>query len=93
MITNPARRKFIKVLSIALASIPIVVVSKHAGATTNQVLRTKLKYRDTPLGDKYCSNCMAFKPGKTENDLGKCANIPGDDEISPIGYCTDWYTL
>lgn len=93
MITNPFRRKLLKIFSIALVSAPIVVVSKQARATTNQVLRAKLKYQNAPLGDKSCSNCMAFQPGKTESELGKCSIISDDDEISPNGYCTGWYTL
>ena len=93
MTPNPTRRKLLKVFSIALASAPLLVTSQHAGATTNQELRTKLKYQDSPLGDKSCSTCMAFQPGKSEYDLGKCSSIPGDDEISPNGYCTAWYTL
>ena len=31
-----------------------------------------------------------FVPGKTPKDRGGCTFIPGDDELSPNGYCVAW---
>ncbi len=93
MIANLTRRKLLRTFGIALAAVPVIAVSQRAQASTNPDLRAKLKYQDTPLGDQSCANCLAFQPGKTDKDPGKCKVIPGDDEISPRGYCTGWYTM
>ena len=93
MTTNPSRRRLLKIAGIALASAPLIIASRSVSATTNPEIRTKLKYEDTPLGDQSCANCMAFIPGKTDKAPGKCQLIKGDDEISPNGYCTAWYTM
>lgn len=93
MSTDPSRRKLLRFAGLALASIPVVLVSHQARATTNPTKRTALKYQDTPFGDKSCATCLAFQAGKTDRAPGKCSTIPGDDEISPNGYCTAWYTL
>ena len=90
---NQSRRRVFKVVSIALAAVPLALVTRCANAATNPDIRAKLKYQDTPLGDQSCANCLAFVPGKTEKNPGKCPLIPGDDDISPNGYCTGWYTM
>jgi hypothetical protein len=53
-------------------------------------MRTSMKYQDKPNGDKSCSGCMQFVPGKTAKDLGGCKIFTGDTEISPKGYCVAW---
>jgi hypothetical protein len=53
-------------------------------------MRASLKYQDKPEGDKQCSNCAHFVPGKNSQDLGGCKLMPGDTEISPNGHCTGW---
>ncbi len=92
MNTNLTRRKVLKAGS-ALILLPLLVVTRKAGATTNATLRSELKYQDHPKDDMSCSTCLEFIPGKTDKDLGKCKVIPGDDEISPNGYCTKWNTM
>lgn len=84
------RRSFLKIGGTALAAIPVIMLTGSANATTNAGLRTALKYQAKPEGDKSCSTCMQFVPGKTPNELGGCKIIPGDTEISPQGYCTAW---
>ncbi len=87
------RRKLLKNVGVALAAIPIVVVSRFASAATNAAIRTQLKYQAKPENGNSCASCLEFIPGKTEHDLGGCKVIPDDDEISPDGYCTAWNTM
>lgn len=87
------RREFLKTASFTLALIPIVTFSRHSEAATNSKLRTELKYQDLPKDGYSCTACLEFIAGKTEKDLGKCKIIPGDDEISPNGYCTKFNTM
>ena len=82
---NSSRRNLLK-----LGAIAIVVAPMTALAAKNVPLRTAMKYKDSPEGDKQCSNCLQFVPGKTPNDLGGCKVFAGDTEISPKGYCTAW---
>lgn len=84
------RRQFLKLGGAALAVLPIVSFTGNAGAATNAAMRTSLKYKDTPEGDKNCTNCLHFVPGKTPTDKGGCKLIAGDTEIAPKGYCTAW---
>jgi hypothetical protein len=61
-----------------------------AFAAKNDAMRTAMKYKDTPDGDKKCSGCMHFVPGKSPTDLGGCKLFPGDTEVTPNGSCTAW---
>ena len=86
-----SRRSFLKFGGTALAAIPVIMIaSGRSEAATNATMRTALKYQAKPEGDKSCSGCMQFVPGKTPKDLGGCNIMPGDSEISPQGYCTAW---
>ena len=82
---NQSRRNLLKLGSIAVVMLPMA-----AYAAKNDALRTAMKYKDTPEGDKNCSNCLQFVPGKTAKDLGGCKIFAGDTEVSPTGYCTAW---
>ncbi len=84
------RRSFLKISSSALAIIPILAFSSRSEAATNAGLRAALKYQAKPEGEKSCSVCMQFSPGKTPKDLGGCKIMVGDTEISPQGYCMGW---
>lgn len=86
---NDKRRQLLKACA-ALAVIPVIGVPGEAMAAKNAAMRTSLKYQDQPMGDKECSNCMQFVPGKTPTALGGCKLYPGDTEISPKGYCVAW---
>jgi hypothetical protein len=79
------RRNMMKMAGAALALIPVV-----AFAAKNDAMRTSTKYKDTPEGDKKCSNCAQFVAGKTDKDLGGCKIYPGDTEVSPNGHCIAW---
>jgi hypothetical protein len=87
---NMPRRQFMKISGVALAMIPVMVVSGRADAATNVALRASLKYQGKPEGDKSCSNCMQFVPGASAKALGGCKIMAGDTEISPQGYCIAW---
>ena len=84
------RREFLKIGGAVVAVIPLLAVSNWAGAATNAAMRASLKYQTKPEGDKSCSNCVQFVPGKTAKALGGCKAIAGDTEISPQGYCIAW---
>ncbi len=93
MSTDLTRRRFLKAGGLGLVSISLAAMTRQAGATTNPVVRAQLKYQDTPKDDMRCSTCLEFIPGKSDKDSGRCRVIPGDDEISPDGYCTKWNTM
>jgi hypothetical protein len=82
---DQSRRKMLKLGGAALAMIPVV-----AFAAKNDAMRTSMKYKDTPEGDKSCANCVQFVPGKAPAGKGGCKIIPGDTEVSPKGYCVAW---
>lgn len=82
---NISRRNMIKLGAAALAMIPVVAL-----AAKNDAMRTSMKYKDTPEGDKSCAGCVQFVPGKSATDLGGCKIFPGDTEVSPKGYCAAW---
>ena len=82
---NQSRRNMLKFGGMAVALIPVAAL-----AAKNEPLRTSMKYKDTPEGDKDCSNCIQWVPGKTPKDLGGCKIFPGDTEVNPKGYCVAW---
>ena len=82
---NPSRRNMLKIGGMALAMIPVVAI-----AAKNDSMRSTMKYKDSPEGDKKCANCGLFVPGATPTALGGCTVFPGDTEISPEGYCAPW---
>ena len=82
------RRTALKQISMALAGIPLIVVTGNAFAEKNAALRTALKYQDMPKDGKECVTCTQFVPGKTPKDKGGCKIMPGDTEIAPKGWCT-----
>ena len=90
MIKNPLRRKLLKDAGMVVMILPF---ARFACASRNASLRSQFQYQETPLSGKSCSSCLEFLPGKAERDPGGCKRIPGDDEISPDGYCTLWNTL
>ncbi|MBK9021949.1 MAG: high-potential iron-sulfur protein [Sulfuritalea sp.] len=82
---DQSRRKMLKLGGAALAMIPVV-----AFAAKNDAMRTSMKYKDSPEGDKSCATCVQFVPGKAPADKGGCKIFPGDTEVSPKGYCVAW---
>jgi len=87
---NATRRQFIKLSGMALSVIPLMLIADKSGAATNAGMRSAMKYQDAPNGDKQCSGCAQFVPGKTPTSLGGCNMFPGDTEIAPKGYCLGW---
>lgn len=82
---NQSRRNLLKAGGIAVAMLPLA-----AFAAKNDAMRTSMKYKDSPEGDKQCSNCVQFVPGKSATDLGGCKIFPGDTEVAPKAYCVAW---
>lgn len=82
---NPSRRSMLKLGGMSLAMIPIVAL-----AAKNDGIRSSMKYKDAPEGDKKCANCNLFVPGASPTDLGGCKVFANDTEISPNGYCMAW---
>lgn len=82
---NSTRRRLFAAGGAALALIPVVSL-----AAKNDSMRAAMKYKDTPEGDKDCSNCIQFVPGNSPTALGGCKIFPGDTEVSPKGYCAAW---
>ncbi|NMG42805.1 hypothetical protein GPA22_03520 [Aromatoleum toluvorans] len=82
---NPSRRSMLKLGGMSLAMIPIVAL-----AGKNDGIRSSMKYKDAPEGDKKCANCNLFVPGASATDPGGCKVFPNDTEISPNGYCMAW---
>jgi len=82
---DQSRRNMLKLGGAALAMIPVVAL-----AAKNDAMRASMKYKDSPEGDKSCSGCVQFVPGKAATDMGGCKIFPGDTEVSPKGYCVAW---
>lgn len=82
---DQSRRNMLKLGGVALAMIPVVAL-----AAKNDAMRSAMKYKDSPEGEKNCSNCVQFVPGKSPTDMGGCKIFPGDTEVSPKGYCVAW---
>ncbi len=80
-----SRRTLLKgaaaVTGVALAS----AFTGRAFAATVKSTKAVAKYQDTPNGDKKCSNCNLFIPGKTSTGDGTCQVVEGS--ISPEAYC------
>lgn len=82
---NYSRRNMIKLGAAALAMIPVVAL-----AAKNDSMRSTMKYKDAPEGDKQCATCVQFVPGASATAPGGCKIFPGDTEVSPKGYCVAW---
>jgi hypothetical protein len=65
-------------MALASAFVGKVFAAKSTKAASN--------YQDKPNGDKKCSNCSFFFPGKTSTSDGTCQVVEGS--ISPEAYCT-----
>lgn len=76
---NNMRRRIFGLGAAALAMIPVVAL-----AAKNDTMRSSMKYKDSPEGDKSCANCTQFV------SPNGCKIFPGDTEISPKGYCVAW---
>jgi len=93
MPTNPTRRALIKSASATLAALPLLFVARSSWARTDPAGRTRLQYQSMPKDTMNCSSCLEFLPGADSQAPGGCKLLPGDDEISPQGYCTAWNTM
>ncbi len=70
----------------AAAVTGVALASAFAGkAFAEKTSKAVAKYQSTPNGDKKCSNCSFFIPGKTSTADGTCQVVEGS--ISPDAYC------
>lgn len=70
----------------AAAATCVALASAFAGkAFAEKSSKAVAKYQDKPNGDKKCSNCNLFIPGKTSTGDGTCQVVEGS--ISPEAYC------
>lgn len=88
-----SRRAWLRAAGMLLAAVPLDAVLRSAGAATNAQLRAQLRYQDGPKDGQRCAACLEYIPGKDGQARGGCKLIPGDDGISPDGWCTAFNTL
>jgi len=88
--TSPSRRSCLVKLVQVASLVPLASLTINASAAKNDGLRKALTYQDTPKDGKQCSTCIQFVPGKTPAGKGGCKIMPGDDEISPTGWCSGY---
>lgn len=67
----------------AIAATPLLRVPTAEAA--GKASKASLQYQDKPNGDKECSKCLNFIPGKSPTANGSCKVVAG--VISPHGYC------
>lgn len=77
-----SRRGFLKGAAMLAA---ISVVALRAPLAEAGVPKAAMQYQDHPNGNKQCSKCIQFVPGKTSTADGTCKIVDGT--ISPHGYC------
>jgi len=88
-----SRRAWLRAAGTVLAAVPLCAGVRSARAATNAQLRAQLRYQDDPKDGLRCAACLEFIPGPDAQARGGCKVIPGDDEISPDGWCTAFNTL
>ena len=86
--TSPSRRSCLVKLVQVASLVPLASFTIDASAAKNDALRKSLMYQDAPKDGKQCSTCLQFVPGKSPAGKGGCKIMPGDDEISPTGWCS-----
>ena len=90
---DPARRRLITTAGTTLVALPLMFVAHSSWAKTDAAGRARLQYQASPKDAMNCASCLEFLPGANSQAPGGCKLLPGDDEISPTGYCTAWNTL
>jgi len=93
MNANQKRRQLCKSAGMVFMMLPILSVCTSARANTNPALREKLNYQGKPKNGNSCTSCLEFVPVSSDQKMGTCKVIPGDDEISADGYCDAWNTM
>ncbi len=78
-----SRRSLLKgaAMLAGAAAVPGLMVSKQALAA--KAPKAAMQYRDHPNGNKECSICMQFIPGKNPKANGTCKVVAGS--IRPPG--------
>jgi len=90
----PTRRRFLhRAGRTGLLALPLLWLSPPGWTATNAALRAQFKYQDSPVDGKSCTSCLEFVAGATAEARGRCKLMPGDDEIAPNGYCSQWNSM
>jgi hypothetical protein len=93
MPVNTKRRELLMRAAQSMALLPFLATMRQASGATNAAVRAQLQYQNTPKENKNCRSCLEFLSNQIDDNLGGCAIIPGDNEISPNGYCLKWNTI
>ena len=80
---NMTRRE--SIAGIVLLPSLVGLLAAETTAVQAKGSQAQFKYQKTPNGNKMCSNCTFFIPGKTADANGTCKIVDGD--IAPKGYC------
>ena len=78
-----SRRSFVKGVVLLAGATTSMLAFGQAKAT-----KAAMQYQEKPNGNKQCSNCLQFVPGKKPKDNGTCKIVDGS--ISPNAYCMAW---
>ncbi len=74
--------------AVVMAGVAVASAFTGKAARAAKQSKASVKYQDTPNGDKQCSTCTFFIPGKTPKANGTCKLVEGS--ISPQGYCIEY---
>ncbi len=81
-----SRRNMLKSVAIMAGTAAVAGLAGHQTAhAASKLPKSAVKYQDKPNGDKQCSKCVQFIPGKSASADGTCKVVEGT--ISPHGYC------
>jgi len=82
---NTLSRRSLLRRAVAIAVLAIPLSLRPDGVLAAKVSKDAVGYRDSPEGERMCSNCVHFVPGEPS---GSCKVVAGD--IDPEGWCTLW---
>ena len=85
-----SRRRMLSLAAGSAVAVPLMWVARPSQAAQNAAMRSALKYQDELKNGQQCSTCLQWVPGATPKDRGGCKIMPGDNEISPAGWCAAW---
>jgi High potential iron-sulfur protein len=79
------RRAVLKSAVLLATAVTALSGAAQQALADNKATKAAMQYRDKPEGNKECSNCIQFIPGKTPKAMGTCKVVAG--KISPRGWC------
>ncbi len=87
---NPhfTRRAVLKGAVLLATAVTALSGATRQALAENKATQAAMQYRNKPNGNKECSNCIQFIPGKTPKAMGTCKVVAG--KISPRGWCLSY---